>query len=167
MKIKEINGKFSIVDFDEIEAYMIACKIERDGIRFYSKLSERSQDPVAKETLEFLLSEEKRHFKLFDDALGILRNSREIQEDNDLLQSMDFGIFEPYASMDELETIVTDIKKALRLGIVIENKSIALYQACVNALQASGAGEAGKELECIIDEEKKHKALLENLLQKA
>jgi rubrerythrin len=163
MRIQENKGNFTIVDFDEIEAYMIAYKIERDGIAFYKKLAERSEFPAAKEALEFLVREEQRHFRLFDDALSALRNTREFQEDNDLLQSMEFGIFEPYASMDDLEIFIKDIKKALRLGIVIENKSIALYEACVAALRGD---EAAEELKNILEEEKRHKALLESVLLK-
>ena len=43
-----------IVDFNELEAYKISCKAERDGVDFYSKLKAKEEKPGVKETLDFL-----------------------------------------------------------------------------------------------------------------
>ena len=37
MKIVEQDGKLAITDFNEEEAYEIACNIEKEGIKFYKK----------------------------------------------------------------------------------------------------------------------------------
>ncbi len=41
MKIEEREGKLVIVDFNELEAYKVASKIEKDGIRFYDNLIQK------------------------------------------------------------------------------------------------------------------------------
>ena len=76
---------------------------------------------------------------------------------------MDFGIFKPYKDVEELENIVTDIDRALKLGIIVEDKSIQFYKLCFNNISSE---KAKKELEFIIKEEKKHKSLLQSILNK-
>ncbi len=162
MKVEDKKDKLVIVDFDEFEAYRIACKIEEDGLRFYEKFANRAEDAGVTETLKFLLGEERKHLKFFEDSLSHLRQDKEDSaEDNDLLTSMDFGIFQPYQSITELEDILDDVPKALRLGVAIEDKSIKFYQAC---RQNVSADKAKSELDFVIEEEKKHKELLDNLL---
>ncbi len=162
MKIQDREDKLVIVDFDEFEAYRIACKIEKDGLRFYEKFGSRVENSKVRQTLEFLLGEERKHLQFFEDSLSRVRRDKEdTAEDNDLLTSMDFGIFQPYQSIAELEDIVGDIPKALRLGIAIEDKSIKFYQACHQNISTD---KAKAELALIIEEEKRHKDLLDTLL---
>ena len=76
---------------------------------------------------------------------------------------MDYGIFQPYQSMNELPDKIEDINRALRLGIVVEEKSVKFYQSCMDNLSASVTKQ---EVGNIIEEEKRHKILLESLLAK-
>jgi rubrerythrin len=57
---------------------------------------------------------------------------------------------------------LTNSKKAFKLGVAIEDKSIQFYQACKNSIIAE---DTKRELDSIISEEKKHKALFESLLE--
>lgn len=158
MKIEEINGKLVITDFNEFEAYRIACKIEEDGIRFYKKLFGFIDNHGVKETLEFLLAEEHKHLLFFQKCLSALRESSEDpSEYNDLLTSMDYGIFDLKLKLDASENFIKGIKEALGIGIRIEDRSIEFYQACMNAIHHKAPK---KELKNIIEEEKKHKKLL-------
>ena len=162
MKIQDREDKLVIVDFDEFEAYRIACKIEKDGLRFYEKLGSRTENTEVGRAMKFLLEEERKHLRFFEDALSRIRRDKEdAAEDNDLLTSMDFGIFQPYQSIAELENMVGDIPKALRLGIAIEDKSIKFYQACS---QNVSVDDVKSELTLIIEEEKRHKDLLNRQL---
>ena len=43
---------------------------------------------------------------------------------------MDFGVFFLYNGIEELENILSDINEALRLSIVIEDKSVKPYKLC-------------------------------------
>jgi rubrerythrin len=162
MRIQEKEDKLVIVDFDEFEAYRIACKIEKDGMMFYKKLASEVKNNDVRQALDFLLGEERKHLQFFEDVLSRIRHDREdTAEDNDLLTSMDFGIFQPYQGIAQLQGIVEDTSKALRLGIAIENKSIKFYQAC---LQNVSAPQTKSELGLIIEEEKRHKDLLDTFL---
>ena len=163
MKIELKQGQFVITDFNEFEAYRIASKIEKDGMRFYSKLFDCTKDADTKKALEFLMVEEKKHLKFFEDCLGKLREEKEdTSEENDLLASMNFGIFEPYQSMVEACKIVEDRKKALNLGILVEERSINFYETCKNYIKSP---ETKNALDNIIADEKQHKKELEKVLK--
>jgi len=164
MKIEEKNGQLVIVDFNEVEAYKISCKVEKDGISFYRKLKDKVDKPEVKETLDFLIGEENRHLKFFQDCLYEAREKKDDYfEDDDLLSYMDFGVFQPYKNINELENILSDLNKALRLGMVVEDKSIKFYQLCRDSVSSE---ETRKELSNIIEEETKHKKLLESIINR-
>jgi rubrerythrin len=165
MKIESKGDKFVITDFNDIEAYKLACKIEKDGIYFYKKLKENSDDKGIKEMFDFLIAEENNHLKFFEDCLYELRESEEDRdEDNDLLESFNYGIFNFTKDIKELEEIVNMPKKALKLGELAERRSIKFYRACQDQVSERRVKD---ELENIIGEEIKHqnhfkKALTEN-----
>jgi rubrerythrin len=162
MKIKQSNGKLNIVDFNEFEAYKVACKIEEDGISFYKNLCSSIKNKLVKEKLEYLLQEEKKHLKFFDGRLSEIGSEDGFEED-DLLKYIDYGIFQPYQDMKEMKDLVEDVVRALDLGILMEDKSIKFYQACRDKVSSS---KAKAELENIIDEENRHRVLLEEMLDK-
>jgi len=141
MKIEERNGRLTAVDFDEIDAYKIACAVEKEGIWFYQKLKDKIDKPRAKEVLSFLIEEERKHLRLFEEQLFKVRAGKE----------------------DDLENVLTDINRALKLAIIIEDKSIKFYELCRDNVSQEVARQ---ELENIIEEEKEHKALLESILKK-
>ncbi|UCG35746.1 MAG: ferritin family protein [Candidatus Omnitrophota bacterium] len=163
MKIELKHGQFVITDFNEFEAYRIASKIEKDGMRFYSKLFECAKDAATKKALEFLIVEEKKHLNFFEDCIDKLRQVKEdTTEESDLLTTMDFGIFEPYQNMVEACKIVDDKKKAFNLGILVEERSVSFYETCKKHVSSSETKEA---LDNIIADEKQHKKELEKMLQ--
>ncbi|MBD3264597.1 MAG: hypothetical protein GF375_05815 [Candidatus Omnitrophica bacterium] len=165
MRIEERDGKFVITSFDEIEAYKIACNIEKEGIHFYKKIAEKSYDAGIREVLDFLIEEELKHLKFFENRLYDLRQDEDdYAENNDLIESLDLGIFQPYKSMDDLEKVLLQKSKALSLGIRVEQRSISFYKACKDKVSVP---EVKEELENIIGEEEKHKEKLKNLLTKS
>jgi len=100
MKIEDKEGKLVVVDFDEFEAYRIAVKVEYDGIRFYDVFALSVDDPELKRVVGVLLAEERKHLAFFEGCIDRLRREKDdLSEDDSLLNSMDFGIFEPYQSM--------------------------------------------------------------------
>lgn len=159
MRIEEKEGSLVIVDFDGLEAYKIAVGIERDGVRFYKGLAARVAKPAARETLELLASQERDHLSFFQKQIQLLRLEREDAfEEDDLLGSLDYGIFRPYQGMEGLEKILSTPEKALRLAVIIEDRSVQFYEACLARVTS---GEARRELASIVDEERRHKKLLE------
>ena len=131
MRIEEKEGSFIIVDFNDIEAYKIARKIENDGIVFYQNLKEKAKDKKMCETMDLLLQEEKRHLAFFENALFEQReNNDESLEEDDLLDEMDYGIFPSPDAGDTAEKLLESPEKAIGVGIVMENRSLQFYQAC-------------------------------------
>ncbi|RJP29581.1 MAG: hypothetical protein C4533_00895 [Candidatus Omnitrophota bacterium] len=164
MHLQERNGKLIITDFSEPEAYKIALKIEQDGKDFYKKLLEKGFSEDIDSSLNFLVGEEAKHLKIFEEALFSFRQGHEDNSDeNDLLTSVDYGIFQPYASIKELNQIITEPKKAFELGLLIENNSIRFYNAVKAHIGSPGTKDT---LALIIKEEERHKELLEKMINK-
>ncbi|MFC1658545.1 ferritin family protein [Candidatus Omnitrophota bacterium] len=163
MRIEEKNGNLTIIDFNEFEADKIACKIEKDGIHFYKKLQGKVKQDEIRQALGFLIKEEEKHLKIFQDSLFALEEKKGVISDEDtLLDAIDYGIYQPYQNLSELENILDKPDKALKLGLVIEEKSINFYKACIQQL----SNETVKnEISNIIEEEYRHKQLLEGLLE--
>ncbi len=164
MKIEEKAGQLVVTDFNELEAYKIAIKIEKDGINFYENLINKEKNAAVKKELEFLLSEERQHLKLFQERLYELREKLgDNFETDDVLNYLDYGIFHPYQDIKHLEKALNNIKKTLRLGIIIEEKSVKFYQACLEHVSTPQAKDALKK---IIQEETNHQNIFETMLGK-
>lgn len=162
MKIDEIKDEFVITDFNTLEAYKIACKIEKDGIDFYEGILRNEKNEDSRKELGILIQEEKEHLKFFDNCLlKIRQRTGDGFEEDDLLNYMDYGVFQPYQSISGLASKISDAKKTLRLGILIEEKSMKFYQACRERVSSS---EVQRELSNIIEEEKRHKMCFEDML---
>ncbi|MDD5745769.1 MAG: ferritin family protein [Candidatus Omnitrophica bacterium] len=159
MKIEERGGTFVISDFTELEAYTIAGTIEKDGVRFYEQLLREENRPEVKKTLSVLLNEEKRHVALFESYRDrAWEAQKEDLDADDLLNSINYGIFQRVSSKKK----PADSRKALALGVAIENKSINFYQACMRHVSSESTREA---LRTIIEEEKRHKDIFERMLK--
>lgn len=162
MKIEERDGAFVITDFDESEAYRIAEKVEMDGIGLYKRLAEKSDLHRVRETLELLLDQERDHLEFFSGQRDRLMKEKDYAaEENDLLSGIDYGIFQPYQSLGDLDKVITSPRKALRLGLIIEEKSINFYEACKRHVPSEATK---REIGAIIEEERQHKKLLEDML---
>jgi rubrerythrin len=164
MKIDYNKGRIEITDFDSLEAYKIARKMEKDGIAFYQKLQSGNLSPEVSRAVGFLLQEEKKHLKLFEDKIFEIRKDAEDGfEEEAIADYLDSKVFAPFDSLDNLDKYLTDKNKALKLGISIEKNSISFYQACLANVQGA---QTKRELELLIKEENSHLAILENLLNK-
>ena len=93
MKVKDTGEGIQIYDFNPVEALKIARKLEREGIKFYGKLLEKTDDPKVKEALTFLKGEEEEHLRIFEKLLE--REDAEAVDDDgdDLFESVDDGVF--------------------------------------------------------------------------
>jgi rubrerythrin len=123
---------------------------------------DKVSQPEIKNILSELLKEEEEHLILFNKLLDRLEQKKEDEsEEEDLLQGMDYGIFQPYQDIDELPNILDDSSKAVRLGVIIEQKAIDFYENCKEHITNK---ETKAQLSKIIDEERKHKAHFEDIL---
>jgi rubrerythrin len=160
MRIEEKEGKLVIVDFSEIEAYKIAAKIEKDGLAFYRHLNDLLS-PHVKTAMKFLIDEEQKHLQFFENCISGLRSvSEDLSEDNDLLESMDYGIFIDDNALADVAKGARSPKKALALGVVMEERSIAFYRECKSRIASV---KTQQTLESIIQEEERHRQILQTM----
>lgn len=151
MRIEEKGGRLVVVDFDDVEACKIACRIERDGIAFYEGLAGRSAGSGARRALGELAREERDHLDFFRGELERLRAEKEDRfEEDDLMDSLDYGVFQPYRDLAEA---LDSPAKALRLAQLVEERTVHFYEACRARV---GSGAARRELGRIIEEERAH-----------
>ncbi len=164
MKIDYSQGKLKIIDFNSLEAYKVARKIEKDGIEFYAKLLKQNFDTETNQIMAFLLSEEKFHLKLFEDKLlAAKQNNEDGFEEDSVFDYAGTKIFYPFDAIVDLDKHLTDKEKAVRLGIKIENNSISFYNACLLSTKEAGTK---KDLTWLVEEESKHLFKLQGLLNK-
>jgi len=158
MKIKDTGEGIQIYDFSAVETFKIARKLEKEGIRFYETLLEKTIDPTVKEVFRYLLGEEKDHLRLFEKLLE--REDAEALDDDgeDMLDSVKDGVF----VFPQDGNVPSDLDAALQLGIAIEKKSLAFYLEVVKYTESE---EGKKTLKKIIEEERKHWEELKRCLQ--
>ena len=158
MKVRDNGEEIQIYDFNAVEAYRIARKLEKEGIGFYKKLIGAVKDPKVKEVLIYLLDEERDHLQLFEKMLE--REDPDALDDSgkNILDILDTKVF----NLPKSEEIATDFDKALQLGITIEKRSLAFF---LEMLKHTESEEGKNGLKKIIGEEKKHWEELKKLIQ--
>ena len=158
MKIKDNGEEIQIYDFNAVEAYKIARKLEKEGISFYKKLIGSVKDPKVKEILIYLLGEERDHLQLFEKMLE--REDPEALDDSgeNILDILDTKVF----NLSKNEEVTTDFDEALQLGITIEKRSLTFF---LEMLKHTESEEGKNGLKKIIEEEKKHWDELKKLIQ--
>lgn len=163
MKIDYSEGHIRITGFNSLEAYKIARKIEKEGIEFYAKLLNQNFDAETNEIIKFLLTEEKSHLKLFEEKLSAEKQNLEDGfEEESLFEYVDSRVFYPFNAIADLNEALSNRQKAVRLGIKIENNSIAFYEACLLNTEERNSK---KDLRWLIEEENKHLLKLQTLLK--
>lgn len=163
MKFDINDGAISIIDFDAIEAFKIACKIESDGIEFYSALAQKTVNPDAKVLFMKLKTEEERHLEFFVKKLEQARSkAQESFEEDDLISYMDYGIFNDTKQAEILAVSGGDLKRALDYAINNEKVTVSFYNECWMEISSFEGASALKE---IIKEEERHIDILKGLMQ--
>jgi rubrerythrin len=164
MKVDFSGDELTISDFDELEAYRIARKIEADGIYYYSRMLEEMLKPQIVEVIELLLHEERKHLDLFDEKVEELSRKRPVADDEEtLVDIVDSKVFDVLQDSEQVADILCTPQEAVRLGIEMEKRSIMFY----NQIIKNTKDKTGKAaLQNLIDEERTHLKKLEGLLRK-
>jgi len=69
--VKELKEQVG-VDRDDLSAYKIAKKIEREGYNFYKEALLNATDDKVRKLLQFLIEEESMHYKLLEESYDYL-----------------------------------------------------------------------------------------------
>ena len=129
MKVDFSNDEIKIYDFDELEAYQVARKLERDGAYYYSRLREEAPNPEIREVIDMLISDEKEHLRLFEEKIEELcRERKVIDEEDTLADIVDSRVMDILKDSAMIANILCDTQEALRVGISAEKRSIAFYE---------------------------------------
>jgi len=158
MKVKDTGNGIQLYDFSPAEAFKIARKLEREGIRFYDLLMKKAADPKAKEIVRYLRDGEAEHLRLFESLLEGGDQEALENDEEDLLDSIEDGVFAVPAS----EVYAADFDRALELGIIIEKRSLAFY---LEVAKHTASREGKDALRKVIEEERQHWEELKKLAQ--
>jgi len=164
MKIDFSGDEAVIHDFNDLEAYRIARKMEADGIYYYSRMLDEIFKPKIVEVLELLIRDERNHFNLFQEKVEELAKAYDVPDEGETLADIiDSKVFAVLQDPQRVADIVCSPQEALRLGIEMEKRSIAFYQRILKDARDKVALAA---LQNIIKEEQEHMQKLEGLLRK-
>ncbi len=164
MKVDFSGDEIRIYDFNELEAYKIARKLEEDGVYYYSRMKEEVLNPKVLEAVEILLSDERKHLNLFQQEVEELSREYKVLDDEETLpEIVDSHVLDILKDSGRVADILCNPQEALRLGVSIEKRSIAFYN---NILKATKDESGRAAILKIIEEEKEHLKKLEGLLRK-
>lgn len=138
-----------------------ALGIEQMSIKYYKELEEKVGLESVKGVARFLVEQELRHVEFIENSLA--NDQYCLPEDEETLEPMD--VFLAYkkeikSPLDISNSVISLYNK----GIEMEQKSIELYQALLDTIENA---KNRSIVETLIAEEKKHKALLDGLLDLA
>jgi rubrerythrin len=164
MRVDFSGDEIRIYDFDQLEAYRIARKIEGDGIYYYTRMNEEVLKPEIRDVIETLLADERDHLRLFEQKVEELAGKKGmVEEGEDLVDIVDSKVMNVLKDSREVADILCNPQEAVRLGISVERRSVAFYtQILLNTRDKSGKA----ALKDIIDEERNHIKKLEGLLRR-
>lgn len=151
--------------FNAVEVLKMAVRIEENGQRYYRRAMKLHKDPQLGEILQDLAEDEARHEKWFEEMRQRLsaqeREERWVREVNaDLLQSM---IGDQTFSLKEVDPAQLDsVEKILETALEFEKDSIFFYEMLTGFMDE---GESARVLQEILEEEKRHVAILEARLK--
>lgn len=135
-----------------------AIQMEKDGIEYYTKAARDIDNPMGEQMFLSLAEDEKRHLKIFEDALNNTDNDNAGIENIESLQGKIKTIFS-----DKSGTYDTSSrqKEIIEHAIQMEEKGINFYTENCARL----GGKSSETCEFIIKEEKQHRKILENTLE--
>jgi len=161
MQIDFSGEEIKIYDFNYLEAYKIARRMEREGLAFYRRLKEALSDKEVGELVEGLLQEEETHLAFFQGRIEEIQHHLEDGfEEDDLLDHVDTGVFSTFQQA-KVSEVLSDRRKALLFAILIEKRSVLFYQELLRHTEKETGRRALQEL---ILQEKEHQERFQQLL---
>lgn len=135
----------------------IAKHMEREGEKYYRELAAQSEDAGIKNIFNSLADDEVRHYQLFDEmGRGDLPNfggGRIIEEVREILQRMREG--------SSGLPVTASQQEIYRIALENEHHSIDAY---LQFYEKTGDIQQRQLLQQVIEEERKHVVVLENLI---
>jgi rubrerythrin len=156
VEIKMQGENIVISDFDAVEAFKIAMKVEMDGHAFYTAAMGKASDERMKRTFKRLAEDELRHSEVFKSHFETELRDRGIDPstvdaEENLFTYMKTGIFDMKPAGNPKEAVLG--------GENVELRSILFYKEALK----NTTTEAGKKaFSTIIEEEQMHYNILKS-----
>jgi len=160
MKIEVGKDNILISDFDDLEVYKIAMKIEKDGTRAYKDAAAKVDNERLKKTFLRLAEDEEGHLHTFSSLYVELLKARGVDPDDidaeeGILDYIDTGLFKGTEDLSRIKTI----KDAIGIGIEVEMRTMLFYAEVYKKLENE---KAKVRIKKVIDEEKMHYNILKS-----
>lgn len=164
MKVDFTGDEIEIFDFDELEAYRIARKMEEDGVYYYSRMREEVLKPEIREVIEMLIKDERKHISLFEKKVEELAREHNVLDEGETLADIvDSKVMDILKDPKLVADILCNPQEALKLGISVERRSISFY----NEILQNTRDKTGRAaIEGLIGEEREHLEKLQALMRK-
>lgn len=153
--------KEALADFVLSEAAGLAVQIEEDGYALYQKALDLTENPRAKEDLEFLRDQEKGHKVFFERLLKTTGKEYKPNPGSALHIWVKDNLFSPVKKALDKGPIKT-FKQALAIGIEVEEKSVIFYKELKKFAKDKESKDAIAQ---IIKEEQRHQKFLNAILR--
>lgn len=146
--------------FSVLEVLKIAISLEEDGVKFYNEFAEKAEGET-KEILLKLAKDEEQHTSVFQAMYNKLEDVNKI--DDYLFSEEIDAFFHSYVKDVAFQNILKEnstVEQAISFAINTEKESIEYYEKLLEYAHK----DVKEVLERLIEEEKKHKKILENCL---
>ena len=155
-------------NIEQKEAVMRAALIEVNGYRFYKRLADRVEDYGTRDALLSLARDEKKHLGVIEKKFFPEAGFSEDQiTDEELLieeyveKSGAADIFTRRIDMNALMKVLDTTRKALILALDTEHNSVKYFEELAGKAEGKEARDIYLKL---VDEERRHVALIEGLI---
>ena len=155
----KLNDAF--VNLEISEAFGLAIKIEKDGYTLYEKAIKMTDNPRAKEDLEFLRDQEIGHKVFFEKLLKDTGKEYKENSESALYMWVKENLMAPVQKALEKSNLQS-LHAVLSIGIELEEKSIQFYK---QLKKAADSKENKRVINKIIQEEKRHKKFIKFILK--
>ncbi|MFH2045937.1 MAG: ferritin family protein [Pseudomonadota bacterium] len=141
-----------------MKIFELAKQVEKNGEKFYSDLADNATDVGLKNIFTLLAQDEKKHYIVFER----MEQQRDYKlEDTAILKDAKF-IFQDIKDKAVQISGNTPQEEVYQVALTNEQKSIEIYGDLLENTNNDGHRETIKK---IIEEEKKHKFLIEQLIE--
>ncbi len=155
IKFKEV-GKMD--EKKMCEALEKALRLEEEGMNFYTKCGETTNDKNGREMFQYLAKEEVKHYNKVAQIFKTYLQKGYCDYIAGKKDAKKSGVFEknfPGGSLNEK----SDVLDALNIGLKAEENSIRLYKKLATGAESDDVRLAFQKM---MDEEQRHKSILEN-----
>lgn len=141
-----------------MKIFELAKQVEKNGEKFYSDLADKATDAGLKNIFTLLAQDEKKHYNVFES----MEQQKDFElEDTTILTEAKL-IFQNIKKKAVQISIETPQEEVYLVALTNEQKSIEIYGDLLENTNNNGHRETIKK---IIEEEKKHKFLIEQLVE--